>query len=175
MRICVSVLFALILGSSFRIVHPLKMSYTIISYSEKDKTLNIENRFFADDFQRCINQEYNQRYDLKRFYNTHEIRAVVDNFTNTYLKIKLNEKILTFNCSNSDYVEDANLFYFRYKLTNIVLKKDNNLVVENRILLNYFKDQKNGLVLNLSKSTVEKTVEFDSEHIYEAIKFTKHE
>ena len=62
-----------------------------------------------------------------RFHGNKEPRSVVDKFTNTYFKIKVNGKELTFNCSSSEYVEDANLFYFRYKFTNVSFAKSNSI------------------------------------------------
>ncbi len=35
----------LISTTSFKVIHPLKMSSVVFSYSEKDKTLQLENRF----------------------------------------------------------------------------------------------------------------------------------
>ena len=147
------------------------MSYCSIDYSKKNQTLTIENRFFADDFQKCMNKEYNQMYDLMHYHSNKELRAVVDKYTNSHLKIKWNDKVITFNCTNSQYSEDANLFYFKYTFSWITVKSKNTLAIENTILLKYFNDQKNGVVLNLSTSIADKIIEFDQKKTTETIQF----
>lgn len=161
----------LLITTSFILPHPLKMSYSIITVSKKEKMITIENRFFADDFQKCVNKEYHQMYDFMRFHRNKEPRSVIDKFINTYFKIKVNGKELTFTCTGSEYVEDANLFYFRYTFTNVALAKSNSVELKNKLLLNYFDDQKNGVVLNLSANIVAKTIEFDSKYTSETINF----
>jgi hypothetical protein len=147
------------------------MSYSVVTVSSKEKSISIENRFFADDFQKCLNKEYNQKYDFTRFHSNKELRAVVDKFATTYLKIKLNGELILFSCSSSEYVEDANLFYFRYSIKGVTIKKQNKLEVSNKILLNYFADQTNGMAFNLSKAIVDKNIIFDQKYFKETLLF----
>ena len=162
--------FVFIITTSFK-PHPLKMSYSVFTVSAKEKTISIENRFFADDFQKCLNKEYNQKYDFTRFHANKELRGVVDKFTTTYLKMKLNGELLLFSCTNSEYVADANLIYFRYTIKDVSFKKENKLEVSNKILLNYFTDQKNGMAFNLSKVIVDKNIIFDQKYFKETLSF----
>ena len=110
-------------------------------------------------------------YDIMHFHTGKEIRSVVDQYTNSHLVLKWNDKLLTFHCKSSVYDEDANLFYFRYSFSAIELKKSNQLSVQNKILLNYFTDQKNGVVYNLTSSISGKTTEFDHSKTTETIHF----
>ncbi len=156
-----------ILLGSFSTIHPIKMSSVLINCN--GNSMAIETHFFADDFERSLNSDLSQRYNLTTYYNNKEVREAVDRFTSKYLKLKLNGLNIAFSCSSAIYNKDANLFTFYYK-PGAVLKKKNELIVDNTLLMNFFSEQKNLLIIKLSGQE-EKTFLFEKEKTQKTISF----
>jgi hypothetical protein len=168
--VCLAALGLWFLLGSFQTAHPLKMSSTLITYSEKTKTINIELRFFCDDFQRCVNQEFNQRYNMMVYYNTAEVKQVVDRFVSANLKITLNESPLVFTCSKAVNNTDMNSFSFFYTYPGSLLQRKNSWLMENKLLLAYFPNQRNIASFNLP-NLGERILQFDKDHTLEKLAY----
>ncbi len=164
------VVFVYLCLVSFTNRHPLKMSSIHIAYDIKSKTLTVETHFFADDFQKCVNQELNQRYNIIQYYDKPDVQQAVDGFTAKFLKLNLNGTALTLRCNKAQYNADANLFTFFYQFQQATLQKKNILEISNQLFLNYFNDQKNIVILNLPGLSG-KLISFDKEYKAESVIF----
>lgn len=134
---------------SFINLHPLKATSTRFTYNDSTKTLTIDVEVFRDDFQNCLNKEYNSRYDLFRFYNEKEPLQAVNNFLNKYITIQLNNKPIILNCIKGENNDDKNSFIFTMMLEKISIKAKQKLQVSNPILFNYFSKQTNLVVITI--------------------------
>ncbi len=69
---------------AFTVAHKFYVSVTNISYSEKDRALQITSRIFIDDFEQVLLE----RYGIEAHLATDSETALADEFIEKYLKTK---------------------------------------------------------------------------------------
>ncbi len=151
-------------------IHPLKATSTRLLYEVKTKTLTIEVEVFRDDFQTALNKEFNSRYDLFHFYNSKEPLDAVNKLFNKYISLQLNNKPIVFNCTSAENSDDKNSFVYKMMIPKMDLKAKQKFQVTNTLLLNYFPNQNNVVVLTIS-DRIQKMLQFNKEHFTETIEF----
>ena len=145
----------------------------VLNYDTKSDVLNMEARFFADDFQKCLNTELNQRLNVIKFYDQPEIQHAMDEFLNKFLKLKLNGMELPLKLDKTQFNPDNNLITGFYQFKKPILKKGklkNILEINNQLLLSYFPAQKNIMVIHLP-NIPEQIIYFDKGYTSESIHF----
>jgi len=155
---------------SFKTAHPLKATSTRLVYDNKSKVLTIEMEVFRDDFQNALNKEFNSRLDLYRFYNSKEPIEAVNKLFNKYISIRLNNKIIVFNCTTGENSEEKNSFVFKMTIPSMDIKSKQKLQITNTLLFNHFPNQNNVLVLSIP-DRIEKIVQFNKDHFTETLEF----
>jgi hypothetical protein len=169
-RTLICLMFLLFVFSSFYSSHPLKMTSMLVTYEPKQKQMEIEFRFFCDDFQNSLNKELDQRYNIIEFYGKKEVQQAVDKFISSFVKLSFNGKSISFVCNRSERNADMNTCSFFYTFPNTALSKNNNFTIENKLLLGYFPNQRNVVFLNFP-GLGEKLIHFDNNYTKESITF----
>ena len=136
-------LSVLLIASSFR--HPIKLTASLIEYNPETNKISLECRVFIDDFKYSINKQ-----DFNESNLTKEDKEVIESFFNEFYTIKINDKILTHTYKSSEVIEGYNIFIIRFEETDITIKKGDNILVENKLFFEQFKDfQKNRVTIRV--------------------------
>lgn len=149
-------------------LHPLKATSLRLNYNDAAQLLTIEVEIFRDDFQNCLNKEYNSRYDLFRFYNQKEPLQAVNNFFNKYIVLQLNGKAILLNCTKGENNDEKNSFTFTMEIPKTTIKPKQKLKITNSILFNYFSNQSNIIVISILKLQ-QKMYQFNKDYFTETI------
>ncbi|MDX2173119.1 MAG: DUF6702 family protein [Bacteroidota bacterium] len=154
---------------SFHSIHPLKATSTRLLYSDAEKQYVLEFEVFRDDFQNCLNQEFNSRYNLYTFYNGEEQLSFVSKFFNTYIHFKINNKLIEIKFKKGVNEDDKNSFIFTAPITELSAKGNKKLEVENTMLIKYFPNQSNMVIVNFFST--QKMWLFNKDYISDKIVF----
>jgi hypothetical protein len=156
--------------SSFTYIHPLKATSTRITYLPEKKELQVSISVFRDDFQKSLNTELNSRFDLIHYYNSKDATDAVYTFFNKFISISINDKVLSLKYDEVLNDEDKNSFVYTTILKNYTFKGKQKIDITNKMLLNYFPNQANVVVINIPDK-LKKVIQFDKNLTSETVIF----
>ncbi|MGB5497723.1 MAG: DUF6702 family protein [Maribacter sp.] len=126
---------------AFTTVHKFYVSVTNITYSEKDKALQITSRIFIDDFEEVLLE----RYGLVSNLATDSESALADEHIEKYLKTKflvyINGEQKQYKVLGKKYDNDIMICYL--EVTAVDLDNAKSIEVQNDLLTDLFDEQQN--------------------------------
>jgi hypothetical protein len=132
-------IFSLIL-SLLGLLHPVHLSVTEITYSEKDKALQIISRIFIDDLELSIQKDLkDENLDLLKPKSPTTTDQLLSAYLLKHLKIKVDGKQQKLNFLASEVEDLAILCYI--EIPNI--KKIKTVEVLNDVIMETHRDQSN--------------------------------
>lgn len=121
-------------------LHPIHISVTEISYSEKDKALQITSRLFIDDLELSIRtQRKEPDLDLLEPKNGLTTQQLVINYLNEHFRVKLDGKLCKFKFLAVEREDLSLIAYIEIE----GLKKVKTLEVFNDAIMGTHDDQSN--------------------------------
>ena len=124
---------------AFNEAHKYYVSVTQIEYVKEQNSLQIISRIFIDDFERLLRERYDESITLA----IENEKAVVDNYTERYLKDKLTISIdgrsQKIEFIGKEYEDDIMFVYL--EITDV--ENINALEVSNQVLFDVFEEQQN--------------------------------
>lgn len=141
-------LFILILPLlAFTIAHKFYVSVTNISYSEKDRALQITSRIFIDDFEQVLLE----RYGIEAHLATDSETALADEYIEKYLKTKflmfVDGEHKQYKVLGKKYDNDIMICYL--EIPEIHIEKIKSIAVQNELLTDLFDEQQNVVHLKI--------------------------
>ena len=135
-------LFILILPLlAFTVAHKFYVSVTNISYSEKDRSLQITSRIFIDDFEQVLLE----RYGIEAHLTTDSESALTDEYIEKYLKTKflmfVDGEQRQYSFLGKKYDNDIMICYLEVPEVAIDIIK--SIEVQNELLTDLFDEQQN--------------------------------
>lgn len=122
------------------LLHPIHLSVTEISQSEKDKALEITSRIFIDDLELSIQKEIkDEALDLLKPENGKTTDQLVATYLLNHLKVKVDGKAQALKYLGHE-IEDLALISY-IEISNI--KKLKSIEVFNDVLMETHRDQSN--------------------------------
>ena len=120
--------------------HPIHVSVTEIEFDEKEKSLEIMMRVFADDLEDTMRKHVNQP-DLDIFSPPAgmTIDKMMAGYLTSHFKVSLDNKAQ--KASYLGHEREADTFVFYIEVTNV--RKWNTIQIHNDILTEVFDDQSN--------------------------------
>jgi hypothetical protein len=155
-------LLSIIVCLSFTI-HKYYVSMTEIKYVEEKKEIQITMRFFIDDFEKVLGDQFKKPFALA----TEKELKDADKFINFYLqqnfRLIINEKALKLHFLGKEYENDV--VYLYAEVTDV--QSIQSIEIQNRMLFEGFEDQQNYIKLNMNsqKKTFILTKQIDKEFI----------
>jgi hypothetical protein len=126
--------------SLFFFLHPIHLSVTEITYSEKDKAIQITSRIFIDDLELSIQKQLNQpNLDILEPKNGMTLDQMTSGYLKEHLKVKLDGKPQTIKVLGHEIEDVAVVFYI--EIENV--KKIKSLEVHNDVIMETHDDQSN--------------------------------
>jgi len=157
----ISILYSLLL-----FLHPVHVSVTEITYSEKDKALQITSRIFIDDLELSIRARRKEpELDIIHPKNGVTTDQLLKEYLNDHLKVKLDGKAQKINLLGTETEDVAIICYI--EIENV--KKIKTLEVFNDVITDIHDDQSN-LVHVTYKSPI-KSARLMRDHPSEVFKF----
>ena len=121
-------------------LHPIHLSVTEITYSEKDKAIQITSRIFVDDLEVSIQKQLNQPdLDILEPKNGLTLDQMALGYLKEHLKVKLDGKLQTIKVLGHEIEDVAVVFYI--EIENV--KKIKSLEVRNDVIMETHEDQSN--------------------------------
>lgn len=140
-----------LLWSSFSFLHPIHISISEVSYSEKDKSLQVMHKIFYDDLENDIERiekaagrEVNLRLGLDKEHPQADeyIRKYVEN----HFKIVADSKTFTGTYLGKEFETDAVWIYIEIEK----VKAPKKLELSDTILMDLHEDQSNFVHFNIA-------------------------
>ncbi len=126
---------------AFTVVHKFYVSVTNVSYSEKDKAIQITSRIFIDD----ITEVMKERYEFEAQLATESESKMADSYIEKYLKTKFlvytNGEQMQYNFLGKKYDNDVMICYL--EIPGIEIEKVKSIKVQNELLTDLFDEQQN--------------------------------
>ncbi|WP_041632948.1 DUF6702 family protein [Maribacter sp. HTCC2170] len=136
-----SLLLLLLPLFAFTTAHKFYVSVTNISYSEKDKAIQITSRLFIDDIEKVLEE----RYGFKTQLATEAESKMTDSYIEKYLKTKFlvyaNDNQMQYNFIGKKYDNDVMICYL--EIPEVDIEKIKSIKVQNELLTDLFDDQQN--------------------------------
>ncbi len=124
---------------SFTQLHKYYFSVTDVEYVEEKQSLQIITRMFIDDFEKVLQQRYDEDILLNETQNSDKY----DNYINKYLTqkivITINDKEVNLTYLGKKYEDDLIICYL--EIENI--KSVEHFKIANTVLFEMFEDQQN--------------------------------
>ena len=121
-------------------LHPIHLSVTEITYSEKDKAIQITSRIFIDDLELSIQKQLSQpKLDILEPKNGLTLDQMAYDYLKEHLKVKLDSKQQNIKLLGHEIEDVAVVFYI--EIENV--KKIKSLEVRNDIIMETHEDQSN--------------------------------
>lgn len=124
---------------AFNEAHKYYVSVTQIEYVKEQNSLQIISRIFIDDFERLLRERYDESITLA----IENEKAIVDSYTERYLKDKLTISIdgrsQNIEFIGKEYEDDIMFVYL--EITDV--ENINALEVTNQVLFDVFEEQQN--------------------------------
>lgn len=131
--------FILLMGLLLTAFHPIHISVTEVGYSKEDKSLQVAHKVFVDDFEDRLEALYQVKLEIGLEKEHKDCNQFIMRYLNDNFSMLVNGKQVKGNWVGKELDGPAVWIYVEYP--NV--KKVKSIKVENRILLETFKDQKN--------------------------------
>jgi len=121
-------------------LHPIHLSVTEVTYSEKDKAVQIVSRIFIDDLELSIQKQLNQPdLDILAAKNGLTLDQMALTYLKEHLLVKLDGKPQTIKVLGHEIEDVAVVFYI--EIENV--KKIKSMEVRNDVIMEVHDDQSN--------------------------------
>ena len=129
-----------LLYTFYLLFHPIHLSVSEISYSEKDKALQITSRIFLDDLELSIRNQLNQpELDLLQPGPSQTTEQLISDYVLKRFSVKLDGKLQKLNFLGFEREDPAVICYI--EIENV--KKFSAMEVKNKIIMETHNDQSN--------------------------------
>ena len=128
-------------------LHSFYVSISEINYNEKTHKLEISTKLFADDLEKALSQNYNQKTDL--FNELTKASPWIAQYLKENFSIRVNNKNVELNFVGADKEDDAIWIY----LESEKLRKLKALEVTNTNLQELYPSQKNLIKITVKGET----------------------
>ena len=121
------------------ILHPLHVSVVEINHNGADKTLEISCKFFTDDFEKVLMQNYKTKIDLINPPDKKAMDTLIKKYIKAHLDISVNGKAVKYAYIGFEHESEA--VYGYLQVDNIATV--NKIEVTNKLMHDLFTDQIN--------------------------------
>lgn len=125
--------------------HEYYVSVTKVEYSKKDKSLQIISQIFIDDFEKLLQERYDESITLDSENETKMVEDYMNRYLQDKLRVKVNGESVNFKFLGKEYKDDITYCYL--EIENISEIK--SIEVTNKALFDVFPDQQNIVRLKL--------------------------
>ena len=113
-------------------VHPFFVSVTEFNHNQKEKTIEISCKMFAEDFENTLKTHYKTNIDIAHPKDTKLVEKYVYEYLQKHLQLKINSKIIAFQFIGFEKEDEAVWVYLQINNVSVVKKMEvmNNILYE---------------------------------------------
>lgn len=100
--------FFLIVSAS----HPVYVTVTEIEHNKKENTLEISCKFFTDDLEKTLRQNYKTHVDLQDVKYKAAMNNLIATYVNSHLKLQVNDAAVNLHYVGYEIIEEGVYAYF---------------------------------------------------------------
>jgi len=126
---------------AFSVAHKFYVSVTNISYSEKDRSLQITSRIFIDDFEQVLLERYGIKAHLATDSETALAKEYIEKYLNTKFLMFVDGEQRQYNFLGNTYDNDIMICYL--EVPEVDLGTIKSIGVLNELLTDLFDEQQN--------------------------------
>ena len=126
---------------AFSTLHKFYVSVTNVSYSEKDKAIQITSRIFIDDFEKVLKERYGLNAELATQNESEEADAHIEKYLRVKFLVEINGENASYTFVGKKYDADVMICYI--EVPNIDLANTSSIQIESEILTDLFDGQQN--------------------------------
>ena len=154
----------LVLSSAFTF-HKFYVGVFQIDYFKEKKAVQITARLFIDDLEKALYKKHNKHLYITTKDEISDANKYIANYLEEKLKIKINNKIQSFQFLTKEQEENVVICYLKINF------KDNikDLEITNTILSDIFNEQQNLVHLNINGN--KKTILFTNTETNQKLKY----
>lgn len=126
---------------AFAPVHKFYVSVTNVTYSGKDKAIQITSRIFIDDFEDVLQERYGFDAKLATKNESKEADAYIEKYLRTKFVVEINGEKASYNIIGKKYDADVMICYI--EVPEVDLATVTSIQITNEILTDLFDEQQN--------------------------------
>jgi len=134
----VSVILLIMMLFTSLVAHKYYVSITEIEFVKEKKSVQIITRIFIDDFQRLLQERYDDTLELDNGQDEEKIDQYIEKYLTSKFKIEINNKEKALNYIGKEYDNDIVYCYFEIEK----ISKIKTFKIENTTLFDLFSEQK---------------------------------
>ena len=135
-------LFVLLLPLvAFTVAHKFYVSVTNISYSEKDRSLQITSRIFIDDFEEVLLERFGFESHLATDTESKQANEYIEKYLKTKFLMFIDGEQRQFNFLGKKYDNDIMICYL--EVPELDIDDVKSIEVQNELLTDLFDEQQN--------------------------------
>lgn len=126
---------------AFATAHKFYVSVTNISYSDRDKAIQITSRLFIDDFEQVLEERYGFKSELATGSESSLSNDYIEKYLKTKFLIFIDGEQVHYNFLGKKYDNDIMICYL--EIPQIDIEKIKSIEVQNELLTDLFEEQQN--------------------------------
>jgi len=127
---------AVLFSVSFKEMHPIKLTASLIEYNPKKTSLRMECRVFIDDFENSINKKFTKNISVSNL-SKEDIKYIEAYFEKYYL-ITVNDKKYPLRYKSSEIMKAYNVFVIKFSEDVVTINKGDQVCIENKLFFEDF-------------------------------------
>ena len=131
---------------SFTSLHKFYLSVTEVEFVEDKQSVQIITRIFIDDFERLIQERYDEAVVLAGKDESKKVNMYMDRYLKDKIQVKIDGELVDIHFLGKEYEED--IVYCYLEAENV--KKIKDIEVTNEVLFDLFDDQQNIVKLKMN-------------------------
>lgn len=131
---------------SMKSLHKYYVSVTQVEFVKEKKSLQIISRIFIDDFERILQERYDDNLMLGEEEETSNAPVYIERYLKTKLSIAINGNDVNFNFIGKKYDNDIVVCYL--EVENV--EEISSLEISNKVLFELYEDQQNIIRTNIN-------------------------
>jgi hypothetical protein len=149
--------------SFWMLIHPGHVTMTSIDYVQGTDSIKVSCRMEFDDFLKDL-QTIDDDRNLKLYFSKQPFPAdMINQYFNSKVFIYVNNKLLIGKLLSSNITDNEIILNLFYRLS----KKPKSLTVRNMILIGWYSDQTNLMIIRINNS--DKAIKLTPEHTEETL------
>ncbi|MFM7645489.1 MAG: DUF6702 family protein [Sphingomonadales bacterium] len=136
--------------------HPFHVSVTEINHNTSARTLEIQCKFFSDDFEVALKSAFNQKADLSNPAMQERMDSLVSRYVRLYLQLRVNGKPIELQYLGFEQEREATYVYFE---SSNITTSIRSMECGARLLYESFSDQVN--IFHVTTAAGKKSTKLD--------------
>ncbi|PWH81710.1 peptidase E [Algibacter marinivivus] len=143
---------------AFTVMHKYYISVTQINYIEDKQSVQITSRFFIDDFENALKENYDESIVLAEKDEAERFDSYINKYLKKRIELIINDKSVSFNFIGKEY--DGDIIRCYLEVENV--KSIESFSITNSVLFDLQSDQQNIVKMNINSKNKSFILTYDN-------------